>query len=419
MILSMIGHEVTGILYVMSACLFFLIITPRYTFSNNRRKLLFVAILALLSLSYLTLETIDPFIYCVHLIPISIVLASLFEGTIAGIATWIAFNFGNAVIVGNDIAPTLIASTILLGMGLIFHKTQVERSTFLQINLLAFTLTTVYLLVFLLCYEDWDTLKGSPVGLMVIGTYLSTMLVSYIYYHVKNQEKLREELYDAEKYQVIGQLAASISHEVRNPLTTAHGFLQLMRNDNLSQDALEKYRSFALEGIDQANAIITDYLNFAKPTVKNHDQVHIQEAIDSLISMVSPLCVLSKVELQIKHYTSEPVYVKGDTKKFQQSLLNIMKNAIESMPEGGYLRVSTWCDNDGVHIQIQDTGVGMSEYEIKRIGMPFYTTKEKGTGLGLMVVVSSIRAMNGKISYYSRPREGTTCVLQFKRVLED
>ncbi|WP_195572104.1 sensor histidine kinase [Paenibacillus sp. 1001270B_150601_E10] len=416
MILSMIGHQVTGILYVMSACLCFLIITPRFTYSNNRRKLLFVAILALLSLSYLSLETIDPFIYCIHLIPISIVLASLFEGTIAGIATWIAFNFGNIFILGNDIWPTMLASTVLLCMGLVFHRTQVERSTFLQINLLAFTLTTVYLLVFLLCYEDWPSIEGSPIGLIVIGTYISTMLVSYIYYHVKNQEKLREELYDAEKYQVIGQLAASISHEVRNPLTTAHGFLQLMRNEKLSRDVLEKYRSFAIEGIDQANSIITDYLNFAKPTVGNHDIVHIQAAIDSLISMVSPLCVLSKVELNIKHYTAYPVYVKGDTKKFQQSLLNIMKNAIESMPDGGHLRVSTWCDNEGVHIQIQDTGVGMSEYEIKRIGMPFYTTKEKGTGLGLMVVVSSVRAMNGKISYYSRPREGTTCVLQFRRM---
>ncbi|MDG0875017.1 ATP-binding protein [Paenibacillus thiaminolyticus] len=93
-----------------------------------------------------------------------------------------------------------------------------------------------------------------------------------------------------------------------------------------------------------------------------------------------------------------------------------MKNAVESMPSGGELTVTTWSDNEGVHIHIKDTGVGMSESQIKRIGMPFYTTKEKGTGLGLMVVIGLMKAMNGKVSYYSRPEEGTTCVLQFKQV---
>lgn len=227
---------------------------------------------------------------------------------------------------------------------------------------------------------------------------------------------MREELFRAEKYQVIGQLAASISHEIRNPLTTAQGFLQLMNRKNLTAEQIQTYRNYAASGIEQANSIITDYLNYAKPTVETVRPLHVQEEIDTVVPMVSPLCLLSKVEMVVQHLSQKPMYIMGESKKFQQSLLNIMKNAVESMPDGGVLKVTTWSDNEGVHIHIKDTGVGMSNYQIKRIGMPFYTTKEKGTGLGLMVVISLVKSMNGTISYYSRPNEGTTCVLQYKQV---
>ncbi|WP_232055627.1 ATP-binding protein [Paenibacillus alvei] len=413
---SILAHEFKGLLYIMSASLMFLIITPKFMFAHYRRKLLFIFILFLLTCFYIGYEDIDPLLYGLHLTPVSLALAALFEGLLPGIFTWLAFNLCTIVYLQIYTVPTIIGSTMMLAAGLILHYKQVLQSTYLKIFLMSLLLITVYLAGYLFFFDQWDQVQGIEVVIAIIGTYLSSMYVSYIYHHVKNQERMREELFRAEKYQVIGQLAASISHEIRNPLTTAQGFLQLMNRKNLTPEQIQTYRNYAASGIEQANSIITDYLNYAKPTVEVARPLYVQEEIDTVVPMVSPLCLLSKVEVVVQHLSQKPMYIMGESKKFQQSLLNIMKNAVESMPDGGTLKVTTWSDNEGVHIHIKDTGVGMSDYQIKRIGMPFYTTKEKGTGLGLMVVISLVKSMNGTISYYSRPDEGTTCVLQYKQV---
>ncbi|UHA72795.1 HAMP domain-containing histidine kinase [Paenibacillus sp. 481] len=414
MIQSIIAHEIKDLFYIMSACLMFLIITPKFMYNHNRRKILFVLILIVLTFCYIGYEEINPFVYAVYTTPVCLALAALFEGVIPGIFTWLAFNICGVLFVQNDFLPSFVGSTILLAIGCFFHYRQLMQSTYWRISLLAITMLTSYLIPFLFLFNKWDDVTSVEMIIAIVGSYLSSIFVSYLYYHVKNQERLSEELYRAEKYQVIGQFAASISHEIRNPLTTAHGFLQLMRRENLTPEQMEKYRSYAIEGINQANAIITDYLNYAKPTVERPKPLNIQCEIDSVMPMITSLCVLSQIELDIQHLSKQPMYVMGESKKFQQCLLNIMKNAIEAMANGGHLNVTTWSDKEGVHIHVKDTGVGMSDYQIRRIGMPFYTTKEKGTGLGLMVVMSLVQAMHGKISYYSRPNEGTTCVLLFK-----
>ncbi|NOJ69229.1 ATP-binding protein [Paenibacillus sp. B1-35] len=416
MIHSILAHEFKGLLYIMSASLIFLIITPKFMFAHYRRKLLFICILFVLTYFYIAYEDIDPLLYGIHLTPVSLALAALFEGLLPGLFTWLAFNFCTLLFLQMYIMPTFVGSTLLLVTGIILHYKQVLQSTYFKIFLMSLLLLTVYLVGYFIFFDNWSAVQQSELVIAIIGTYLSSMYVSCIYHHVKNQERMREELFRAEKYQVIGQLAASISHEIRNPLTTAQGFLQLMNRKNLTAEQIQTYRNYAASGIEQANSIITDYLNYAKPTVETVRPLHVQEEIDTVVPMVSPLCLLSKVEMVVQHLSQKPMYIMGESKKFQQSLLNIMKNAVESMPDGGVLKVTTWSDNEGVHIHIKDTGVGMSNYQIKRIGMPFYTTKEKGTGLGLMVVISLVKSMNGTISYYSRPNEGTTCVLQYKQV---
>lgn len=404
----------------MGVCLnhLFLIFTPRFMFGYYPRKFLFIFILFALTYIYIEYESINPLLYGLHLAPITLTLASLFEGLLPGIFTWLAFNLYTLFYLQVHGLPTFAGSTILLIVALALHYKQTLHSTYIKIFFLSLLLVTVYLLGYLSFFGNWEGIGKTEVVIVIAGTYLSSMYISYIYHHIKNQERMREELFRAEKYQVIGQLAASISHEIRNPLTTAQGFLQLMNRNNLSMEQLETYRNYAVSSIEQANAIITDYLNYAKPEVEIVCPLHVQEEIDgTIVPMVSPLCVLSKIEVVIQHFSPEPMYILGESKKFQQSLLNIIKNAVESMPEGGTLKITTWSDNEGVHIHIKDTGVGMSDHQIKRIGMPFYTTKAKGTGLGLMVVISLVKAMNGTISYYSLPNEGTTCVLQYKQVM--
>ena len=171
-----------------------------------------------------------------------------------------------------------------------------------------------------------------------------------------------------------------------------------------------------MEGIDNANMIITDYLNFAKPNVEKVVFIDIKDEVTYIIPLISSLLKMSIIDIQIQHTSDEPLLIQGESKKLQQCLLNLLKNSIDSMPTGGLITIHTSLLDNMILLQIEDTGIGMTPLQIKSLGLPFYTTKEKGTGLGLMVVTSLLKAMNGKISFISKPNKGTTCLIEFKRI---
>ncbi|GGG75197.1 sporulation kinase [Paenibacillus radicis (ex Gao et al. 2016)] len=393
----------------------FVIITPRFSYPNYRRKLLFIAILGLLSVIYLGLEQTDPLVYALHLTPISLTLAVLYEGLLPGIATWAAFCIGGIFIMHNDPLTTLISSIALFAAGLLCHY-KLEDVSQLRMSLRYFALVCIYLTA----YTTITILQGGTFELRtlaLIGTanLLSSLFINYIYFHVKHQERFQQELIMSEKYQMIGHLAASISHEIRNPLTTTRGFLQLMGKEGLDRETLNRYRKHAFEGVDLASTIITDYLNFSKPNEEKSLLLDVQMEIDGIMPWLQPYSALSNIEIEIQHLSRERLLIRGESKKLQQCLLNVMKNAIESMPDGGKLTVHTQLVQNSIQILIHDTGAGMDKSQVKRLGKPYFTTKENGTGLGLMVVMSMIKKMNGKILFRSKPNEGTICELHFKR----
>ncbi|MFF2091936.1 ATP-binding protein [Paenibacillus sp. NPDC058174] len=394
----------------------FVIITPRFSYSNNRRKLLFIAILGLLSVIYLGLEQTDPLVYALHLTPISLTLAVLYEGMLPGIATWAAFCIGGIFIMHNDPLTTLLSSVILFAGGLLCHY-KLESVSQLRMSIryfgLVFTHLTVYTTISIM---QGGSFEFRTLALISAADLLSSLFINYIYFHVKHQERFQQELIMSEKYQMIGHLAASISHEIRNPLTTTRGFLQLMGKEDLDRGTLDRYRKYAFEGVDLASTIITDYLNFSKPNEEKSQLLDVQAEIDGIIPWLQPYSALSNIEIEIEHLSREKLLILGEPKKLQQCLLNVMKNAIESMPDGGKLTVQTQLVQNSVHITIRDTGAGMDKSQVKRLGKPYFTTKEKGTGLGLMVVMSMIKTMDGKIIFRSKPNEGTVCELHFKQV---
>jgi two-component system sporulation sensor kinase B len=385
-------------------------------FESNRRKPFFVLILIFLSFIYLGFEQQNPMVYALHLTPLSIALAALYEGAIPGIATWLAFVVCGIVIVGTDWLPTLLASSIHLALGLVLHY-RLEDASLRRMSLLTAVLVAVHLGTYLtLLWLQGIMISKEITITIILLTLASSQLTSYIYFYVKHQERFQRELILSEKYQLIGQLAASISHEIRNPLTTTRGFLQLMGKENLSKEAFERYRVYAFEGIDHANSIITDYLNFSKPNLEEPKLLDVKDEVDGIVSWLQPFSVLSNIAVEINHMSDEPIYIQGEQKKLQQCLLNVMKNAIESMANGGLLSVQTRMEQGIVQILIRDTGVGMSSTQVKKLGNPYFTTKESGTGLGLMVVISLVKAMNGKIYFRSKPNEGTICEMHFELV---
>ncbi|ANE49038.1 hypothetical protein SY83_19135 [Paenibacillus swuensis] len=396
----------------MSAALLYLVITPTRLYTGNRRKMLFVAILTVLSYFYLFYEHIDPDIYILHLIPVSLGFAVLFEGAIPGICTWFAFNIGSYFFLHNEIAPVVAASSCMLLLGLYAHKRFLEGTLTRKI---AISMVLLFAYMFVLLSMKPSLMQHSLfIITCLIGSIFSTWLTHYLYFNVKRQEIVKEKLINAEKYQLIGQLAASMSHEIRNPLTISRGFLQIMRKPSLTSEDLEKYIHFAIDGIDQSNAIITDYLNFAKPHVGKIEPIDINEEIKAVMPFITSLALLSNVDIQILPSDENPLIIMGESKKMRQCLLNLTKNGIEAMPDGGSLTIQTLRSQVGVEIIIKDTGVGMRKEQLRSAGLPFYTTKEKGTGLGLMVVNSLLKSMNGRIYFESKPNKGTRCQIVFK-----
>ncbi|MGO4272564.1 ATP-binding protein, partial [Paenibacillus sp. TAF58] len=199
------------------------------------------------------------------------------------------------------------------------------------------------------------------------------------------------------------------------PLTSTRGFIQLLDQKELSFIDHKRYVDLALSGVDQANAILGDYLNYAKPSSNLQEQLELKEEIEAMLRFITPFATDHQVDIYTSHENEEPLYILGESKKLRQCLMNLVKNAIESMPNGGKISLSTRKLPNAVQISISDTGVGMSKQQLNSLGMPFYTTKEQGTGLGLVVVMSIIKMMNGKISFSSHLNQGTQCSILFQQ----
>ncbi|MED4617068.1 two-component sensor histidine kinase [Priestia megaterium] len=229
---------------------------------------------------------------------------------------------------------------------------------------------------------------------------------------IMEKTRMQKELQRAEKMNAIGQLAASVAHEIRNPMTVVKGFLQLFQDNTKLSNTELSYIHLMINEMDRAEAIIHDYLSLAKPDVHQHRFINCLECVTSLVDLLSSYALLTNnilIELDAK----EEMYVRGSRNELNQVLLNIMKNGIEAMRNGGTLRVGLYKREGYVHIQIEDTGIGMTSEQVNRLGTAFYSLKEKGTGIGLMVSYQLVEQMNGRIEVESIPGKGSTFTLIF------
>ncbi|MBU9713890.1 sensor histidine kinase [Evansella tamaricis] len=299
------------------------------------------------------------------------------------------------------------------------------QSLSIKMKLLSSVLMTfIYLSVeLLICHIMFGTLARLDLSIIAINistAMLLTGLLVYLMEYLKRANELMENDHIHDKFKGLSEMASSISHEVRNPLTVTKGFIQLVINDPSLDNNKEKRNShlgLALEELERAEAIITDYLTYAKPYENVKLQtVNVIEELIEIKNIIAPLAKIHHVQVQFKYDANSDSFIKIDKKKFHQILINLMNNGIEAMPLGGILRIVVISKKQDVLIQISDNGVGMTEEEVARLGTPFLSTKEKGTGLGTMVAYQLLAALRGKITVTSRKGHGTTFFLTFKRV---
>ncbi len=229
-------------------------------------------------------------------------------------------------------------------------------------------------------------------------------------FDISQLKQTEELLHKSEKLAVVGQLAAGVAHEIRNPLTTLKGFTQLLNAKTEPEN--EPFMELMLSELDRIEMITNEFMVVAKPQAIKFQQNNIRQLLNQVIFFSTPQANLNNVEILIE-YKTDIESLQCDGNQIKQVLINLIKNSIEAMETGGKISVviTESCDAF-LEITITDNGVGIPPEIIPRLGEPFYTLKEKGTGLGLMVSYRIIEAHKGTIQFHSEESEGTTVILR-------
>lgn len=231
-----------------------------------------------------------------------------------------------------------------------------------------------------------------------------------VVHDISDIKKLHRDMVRLERLNLIGQMAASIGHEVRNPMTCVRGFLQMFLNkEEFSKD--KDLFEIMINELDRANSIISEFLSLSKdkPTVfkiKN---------LNKIIDALAPLIIAdSLAQQQNVKFELGPVFeIDLNEEEIRQLVLNLTRNGIEAMTAGGELIIETYQDDTEVILSIQDQGRGITDEVLEKIGTPFFTTKDQGTGLG-MAVCYRIAERHGAVINIKTSNSGTTIFVRFK-----
>jgi two-component system, sporulation sensor kinase E len=216
---------------------------------------------------------------------------------------------------------------------------------------------------------------------------------------------IEEQLRKSDTLTVVGELAAGIAHEIRNPLTALKGFVQLLE-DSVQED-FSMYFNVITTELSRIDSIINEFLILAKPQDVKFVEYNVSKILKETVDLLSAQAVLHDVQFKTS-YENNNRFIYCEPNQLKKVFINMIKNAIEVMPKGGFVTISTSVTKGHkLHIAIKDEGNGIPEDKLKRLGEPFYTTKERGTGLGLMVSYKIVEEHQGFIEVESQINEGT------------
>lgn len=220
---------------------------------------------------------------------------------------------------------------------------------------------------------------------------------------------MEKEMARLGRLELIGEMAAGIGHEIRNPMTTVRGFLQLISSKQENKGYQDVFR-LMIEELDRANSIISEYLTMSKDkhvTLEKHNLNHIIEKIFPLIRADS-----LKIGRNINKHLQEIPDLLLDEKEIRQLILNLTRNGLEAMTEGKNLTIATYMEDSEVVLAVKDEGNGIGPEVLDKLGTPFFTTKDNGTGLGLAVCYSIAKRHKARIDFKTSS-EGTIFCVKF------
>ncbi|MBP2642394.1 MAG: hypothetical protein H6Q67_281 [Firmicutes bacterium] len=261
---------------------------------------------------------------------------------------------------------------------------------------------------------NWETLMKHKSGTIlniiisifpVHNEHGQTSAIVSISRDITENKRTEEYLRNSDKLNAIGQLAAGVAHEIRNPLTTVFGFIQLLKRRNPSDN---EHYALILSELERINFITNEFLVLSKPHVNNHFVKDLILIINDVVKLLKTRAIITNVEISTDYSQSE-IAVNCDENQLKQVFINVIKNGIEAMQTGGILLICTETDNKMVKIKFIDQGCGIEPGKLEMIGKPFFTTKENGNGLGLVVSKKIIDNHEGIFKVFSQVDIGT-CV---------
>jgi two-component system sensor histidine kinase HydH len=216
-----------------------------------------------------------------------------------------------------------------------------------------------------------------------------------------------EQLRRADRLSALGELSAGMAHEIRNPLGSIKGAVEILKDDYSPDEAKYEFIGILLKETDRLNRIVQEFLGFARPKLPEFQQADVNEAIESVLTLTAQEARKAGVTVE-KRLDSSIGKRSLDAGMLKQAFLNLILNAVQAMPEGGTLTVESALVGRTIVVKISDTGIGIPEENRKKLFSPFFTTKKNGTGLGLAITYRIIENHRGSIDVASEPGKGTT-----------
>ncbi|MDH3258256.1 MAG: ATP-binding protein, partial [Deltaproteobacteria bacterium] len=219
---------------------------------------------------------------------------------------------------------------------------------------------------------------------------------------------MEAEVKRKEKWAFIGELSASIAHELRNPLASLKGSVEMLRENKVSEEHADHLMKIALSEMDRLNAIITDFLLYARPQELNKQPFDLHQYLSNVVTLLQS-SEAKRENVTISTKLEGSLFITGDSKQIQQIFWNLGLNAIDAVSDGGTIDIYTRETDKAAEVVFTDSGRGISQSDIDNIFYPFFTTKEKGTGLGLSIAQKISEEHGGKIMVESGgTAKGTT-----------
>jgi signal transduction histidine kinase len=243
-------------------------------------------------------------------------------------------------------------------------------------------------------------------GLIIFIAIIAWILLTRFQSYVSAINSIHNDLRQKEKLAVIGQMATAIAHEIKNPLSSLKGFTQLQQEKDKGDD---QYYPIMLNEIDRINSIVTDLLILGKPSTAVKSPKNLVDILQYVVNVIDPHAQRKEINIELE-LNDSPVLL-CDENQLKQVFINLIKNAMEAMVDGGTVTINSEIKGDFAEVLVIDEGCGIEPEKLAKLGEPFYTTKQNGNGLGLMVTKKIIEEHGGLFQIQSKLGKGSTVTL--------